>query len=133
MEWRIGLAAAGELTVAEPAPAGVRAFFSIVSPQRSSRDWTMNETAQIAVETPARGFAPFESIPGALDGGALIVCDHAANTIPPEYGGLGLPLKDVQARLGHQSIVMTADRYGHLFPSRDDGSELARAESALFG
>jgi integrase len=29
------------------------------------------------------------------------------------------------------SIQMTADRYGHLFPSGDDGAELASAEKAL--
>jgi len=46
-------------------------------------------------------------------------------------GGLELPLKMVQARLGHASIQMTADRYGHLFPSTDDGAELAAAEKAL--
>jgi len=47
-------------------------------------------------------------------------------------GGLELPPKTVQARLGHASIVMTLDRYGHLFPSNDDGAELATAERALF-
>jgi predicted N-formylglutamate amidohydrolase len=36
-------------------------------------------------------FAPFEQIPGALDGGVLVVCDHAANALPPRYGDLGLP------------------------------------------
>jgi integrase len=46
-------------------------------------------------------------------------------------GGLELPLKLVQSRLGHASIQMTADRYGHLFPSADDGAELAAAEEAL--
>jgi integrase len=46
-------------------------------------------------------------------------------------GGLELPLKVVQARLGHASIQMTADTYGHLFPRGDDGSELAAAEKAL--
>jgi integrase len=46
-------------------------------------------------------------------------------------GGLELPIKTVQARLGHASILMTSDRYGHLFPSGDDGSELAEAERAL--
>jgi hypothetical protein len=30
-------------------------------------------------------------------------------------GGLELPLKTLQARLGHSSIAMTADVYGHLF------------------
>jgi integrase len=46
-------------------------------------------------------------------------------------GGLELPLKVVQARLGHASIQMTADRYGHLFPRTDDGAELAAAERAF--
>jgi integrase len=46
-------------------------------------------------------------------------------------GGLELPLKLVQARLGHASIQMTADTYGHLFPRADDGSELAAAERAF--
>ena len=46
-------------------------------------------------------------------------------------GGLELPPKTVQARLGHASIVMTLDRYGHLFPTHDDGNELAAAERAL--
>lgn len=43
-------------------------------------------------------------------------------------GGLELPLKLVQARLGHATITLTADRYGHLFPRGDDGDELAAAE-----
>jgi integrase len=46
-------------------------------------------------------------------------------------GGLELPLKVVQARLGHAAIQMTADRYGHLFPRGDDGAELAAAEKAF--
>jgi integrase len=49
-----------------------------------------------------------------------------------EDGGLGLPIKLVQHRLGHSSITMTSDTYGHLFPSGDDGVELAAAEKALF-
>jgi integrase len=48
-------------------------------------------------------------------------------------GGLELPLKMVQARLGHASIQMTADTYGHLFPRGDDGAELAAAERAFLG
>jgi integrase len=46
-------------------------------------------------------------------------------------GGLELPLKVVQARLGHASVQMTADCYGHLFPRGDDGAELAAAEKAF--
>jgi integrase len=49
----------------------------------------------------------------------------------PEQGGLGLPPKVVQERLGHSSITMTYDRYGHLFPRGDDAHELDKAELAL--
>jgi integrase len=44
-----------------------------------------------------------------------------------EDGGLGLPPKLVQERMGHSTIAMTMDTYGHLFPRDDDGSELAAA------
>ncbi|KSV84564.1 integrase [Sinorhizobium sp. Sb3] len=46
-------------------------------------------------------------------------------------GGLELPAKVVQERLGHSSIMMTMDVYGHLFPRGDDGAELAEAEKAF--
>src|SRR5262249_54337823 len=46
-------------------------------------------------------------------------------------GGLELPVKGVQARMGHASIEVTVDVYGHLFPRGDDGAELAAAERAL--
>ncbi|NDV88771.1 tyrosine-type recombinase/integrase [Aurantimonas aggregata] len=48
-----------------------------------------------------------------------------------EDGGLGLPAKMVQERLGHASIVMTMDVYGHLFPRDDAEDELAAAATAL--
>jgi integrase len=51
----------------------------------------------------------------------------------PQDGGLGLPLKTVQARMGHGTLAMTADRYGHLFPSQDDAEVLAAGERALMG
>jgi integrase len=47
-------------------------------------------------------------------------------------GGLGLPAKNVQERMGHRSITITMDRYGHLFP-RGDARELDAAEKALLG
>jgi integrase len=46
-------------------------------------------------------------------------------------GGLELPAKVVQERLGHSSITMTMDVYGHLFPRGDDGSELDKATREL--
>ncbi len=46
-------------------------------------------------------------------------------------GGLELPAKVVQERLGHSGISMTMDTYGHLFPRGDDAAELAEAERSL--
>lgn len=49
----------------------------------------------------------------------------------PAHGGLGLPAKVVQERMGHGSIVLTMDCYGHLFPNVNDGDALAAAEQRL--
>ena len=44
----------------------------------------------------------------------------------------GVPMKAISERLGHTSIVITMDRYGHLQPDVDDA--LVRAlESRLAG
>jgi len=51
----------------------------------------------------------------------------------PQDGGLELPPKVVQERMGYASIQMTLDVYGHLFPRADDSGELALAEKAFFG
>jgi integrase len=52
---------------------------------------------------------------------------------PKEAGGMGLDPKTVQERMGHSSIVVTLDTYGHLFPRQDGSAELAAAEKALLG
>jgi integrase len=50
---------------------------------------------------------------------------------PKDRGGRELPAKVVQQLLGHSSITMTLDRYGHLFPRGDDRAELAASARAL--
>ena len=50
---------------------------------------------------------------------------------PEERGGRGLSAKVVQDLLGHSSITMTLDTYGHLFPRGDDRAELAKASRLL--
>ncbi|MBX9456160.1 MAG: site-specific integrase [Rhizobium sp.] len=50
-----------------------------------------------------------------------------------EDGGLGLPPKIVQERMGHSTIALTMDTYSHLFPRDDDGSELAIATNFVLG
>jgi integrase len=46
-------------------------------------------------------------------------------------GGLELSPKMVQERLGHSTIAMTMDTYGHLFPTSDEAEALATAEQRL--
>lgn len=46
-------------------------------------------------------------------------------------GGLELSAKAVQERLGHSSIVLTMDVYGHLFPAQDEADRSPR-RSARF-
>lgn len=46
-------------------------------------------------------------------------------------GGLELSPKQVQARMGHSSITVTYDTYGHLFPATDETEALAAAQHAL--
>ncbi|CEF48903.1 unnamed protein product [uncultured bacterium] len=86
------------------------------------------------------GFHPAQIAAGVVDqhGGAKYKGLHALRHFYASWcinrrvdGGLELPLKLVQVRLGHASIQMTADTYGHLFPRGDDGAELAAAERAF--
>jgi integrase len=46
-------------------------------------------------------------------------------------GGLEMPAKVVQTRLGHAKVSMTLDTYSHLFPSEDSFEEMADAERLL--
>ena len=46
-------------------------------------------------------FQPVERIEGPADAGLLIVCDHASNALPPEYGSLGLPSEAFQRHIAY--------------------------------
>jgi integrase len=50
-----------------------------------------------------------------------------------DRGGRELPPKEVQGLLGHSSIVMTMDTYGHLFAAKSDRAELSAAVRELVG
>jgi integrase len=52
---------------------------------------------------------------------------------PRDRGGRELPPKVVQQWLGHSSITMTLDIYGHLFRDTSDRTEIATSEKALLG
>ena len=57
-----------------------------------------------------------------------------ASVHQPELGRrAGVVAKVVQERLGHATIHITLDMYGHLFPRGDDRAVLAAGEAAILG
>ena len=89
-----------------------------------------------------RGFAPVQVKAGLVtEEGKAKYGIHALRHFYASWlinrkrdGGLELPAKRVQERLGHSTITMTLDIYGHLFPEgEDEFDELAEAETALIG
>ena len=43
----------------------------------------------------------FTIIPGAADAGLVLLCDHASNAFPPEYGTLGLPPDQLKRHIAY--------------------------------
>lgn len=60
----------------------------------------MDMSVRVTAEAEAE-FPPFEAISGNLAGGALVICDHASNAIPPEYGNLGLSPEALQRHIAY--------------------------------
>jgi integrase len=81
-----------------------------------------------------RGFIPTVIAAGAVtaDGRAKYTGLHCLRHFYASWCiDRGLPPKVIQERLGHTSITMTFDRYGHLFPKAADSDEIAAAELRL--
>lgn len=49
----------------------------------------------------ANAFQAVEIISGNLHTGLIILCDHASNALPPEYGSLGLPQTQLERHIGY--------------------------------
>jgi integrase len=110
-----------------PGPLG------LVFPTAVGAVQSLNNLARQALEEPQRRI-------GMVDGqGKPRYAIHALRHYYASWcinrkadGGLELPLKNVSAMLGHSSVGITADRYGHLFPRSDDSESLDAAVSAIF-
>ncbi len=46
-------------------------------------------------------FAAFEEHPGDVGRGLLLLCDHASNALPTQYGTLGLPPSELQRHIAY--------------------------------
>lgn len=61
----------------------------------------MMKQADRAPGAEAKVFSPFVRIEGEASAGLLIVCDHASNALPPEYGTLGLAQTQLERHIGY--------------------------------
>ena len=61
----------------------------------------MRAAATTEIAGAPEAFAPVERIDGALDAGAIVICDHAANGLPAEYDGLGLTRQALQRHIAY--------------------------------
>jgi integrase len=117
-EWKL-VCAKGELNLVFPTPSGCIA-------RHNNMVRAFKATVRAAGLTDADGKPRYTGLHALRH-------FYASWCISPlDRGGQGLPPKVVQVQLGHSSIVMTMDTYGHLLPPDDDsGKRLAEAERAL--
>jgi predicted N-formylglutamate amidohydrolase len=60
------------------------------------------ETAPAAsVTIEAETAEAFVRRPGSLDAGLIVLCDHADNALPGEYGSLGLPPSELERHIAY--------------------------------
>jgi predicted N-formylglutamate amidohydrolase len=62
-------------------------------------------------------FPPIEILAGDPRSGLLLLCDHASNALPPEYGSLGLPQSQLDRHIGWdigaaEATRALAERFG---------------------
>jgi integrase len=82
-----------------------------------------------------RGLAPLQEAAGISEGGTpkygMHALRHAAASLFIEQG---FAPKRVQAPMGHSTIQMTFDTYGHLFPApEDDKAAMRQLQARLVG
>jgi len=58
-------------------------------------------TTALQLPDPALEPFPIEAIAGDVASGALILCDHASNAVPPELGDLGLPAAEFERHIAY--------------------------------
>ncbi len=69
------------------------------------------DVASIARTGPVAGdFQPFTIVDGDPAAGLLVICDHAENRLPPEYGNLGLPPEEFQRHIAYDPGAAAVSR-----------------------
>jgi predicted N-formylglutamate amidohydrolase len=53
----------------------------------------------------------YEVLPGRLDAGLIVLCDHAMNAIPGKYGTLGLPAAELERHIAYDIGAAAVTRH----------------------
>ncbi|WP_114946467.1 N-formylglutamate amidohydrolase [Microvirga calopogonii] len=61
----------------------------------------MSASAALALDDPSLAPHPVEIVPGSVESGILILCDHASNAVPPDLGDLGLPETEFERHIAY--------------------------------
>lgn len=61
----------------------------------------MHAALQTETAGARKAFVPVERIDGAMDAGVVVICDHAANGLPAEYGDLGLTGQSLERHIAY--------------------------------
>ncbi|MCK0208064.1 N-formylglutamate amidohydrolase [Starkeya koreensis] len=67
----------------------------------STEELATDPTAAGPADDASETYAAFERVPGSLDAGLILLCDHASNALPPGYGSLGLPKAELERHIGY--------------------------------
>ncbi|MDQ0396081.1 N-formylglutamate amidohydrolase [Labrys monachus] len=55
----------------------------------------------MAPKSASTDFSPLDVLEGDAESGLILLCDHASNALPPEYGTLGLPPSQLERHIGY--------------------------------
>jgi predicted N-formylglutamate amidohydrolase len=61
----------------------------------------MPASAALKLDDPSLEPCSVEIVPGTLESGILILCDHASNAVPPDLGDLGLPESEFERHIAY--------------------------------
>ena len=69
-----------------------------------------NVSHSSADRQPSETFAAYEILPGDIEQGVILICDHARNDFPEGYGTLGLPASELERHIAYDIGVDAVTR-----------------------
>ena len=83
----------------------------LAGPRARHYDPRPMDVAAVQPTTPQAGdFQPFSLVEGDPAAGLLVICDHAENRLPAEYGDLGLPPSEFQRHIAYDPGAAAVSR-----------------------